>query len=461
MNLQIGLLGLGKMGRNLALNWKDHGIPVLGFDTDHDARNLAVKERACQTYGSFGDLIKALSRPRVICLMIPSDNIDACVQQLLRLLDEGDTVVDAGNTHYEQTENIQRRLQSVGIGWVGAGVSGGLHGARHGPAIMVGGDPLSIKKIEPFFRPIAAKADDGAPCFLMTGPAGSGHFVKMVHNGIEYADMQAIAESAFLIQKVVGLEPAEVASIFAEWNDGILGSFLLETAIEALRAKAADDSPLINLVSDHARSRGTGRWMVSAAMSLGVAVPSIASAVFARLQSSSLEDRACLQPGSVRPLRPERIPRFLKDLMSTLLGSRTATFVQGLNVIQSGSRQHEWNIDIADVLRVWRSGCIIRGYSIQEFLDSLGGSSQNMSLLSRKKIQERLAHSYEPWTEIVGYSAYSGIPTPTLSAGLQWLTTFRTRRLWTNLTQAQRDLFGGHGLEKSDLSGPYPANWSK
>ena len=459
-NFQIGLIGLGVMGRNLALNWRDHGVEVFGYDIDIESRQRFEAERAGRVFDDISELIAVLPRPRMLCLLIPAgEPVKQRVEILFPLLAAGDIIVDAGNSHYRDTEALQARLASSGITLLGIGLSGGERGARHGPAMMAGGDLLAIQRVTPLFEPIVAHAADGSACFTVVGPGGAGHFAKMMHNGIEYADMQLIAEVVYLMRHLGGLAPAEIAEVLATWNRGELASYLLEVSIEVLAAKdVTDGEPLIDKIVDVASQKGTGQWAVTAAMELGVSVPSIAAAVFARCQSACIEERRMLVQAlpCFEQVRKSKLLTLLHDAM---VGGRIAAFAQGFSVIAAASQAYEWNSALGGLARGWRGGCIIRARLLEDIADCFDLQPNLLSLLLDSRFAMRIRNTVQSWREVLSLAVKHELPVPIMSASLAWLDTFSRDRLWTDLIQGQRDCFGSHGFRRIDMLGSHHFGW--
>lgn len=456
----VGLFGLGVMGLNLALNWRDKGVCVHGFDSDLSARKLFSSEAAGISYSAPADLIAAIPRPRIVCLLMPAgEQLSRQVEELMLLLEAGDVIVDAGNSHYRQTEALQAKVAQFGISLVGLGVSGGENGARLGPAIMAGGAPAAVSRIRPLFELIAAVAEDHKPCFTNAGIGGSGHFVKMMHNGIEYADMQSIAEAVYLMRHLAGLGYLEIAKVLLEWNRGELESYLIEIAAEVLAATDDDDGlPLLDKISDVASQKGTGRWALIAALELEVSVPSIAAAVFARTQSACLAERKQLQK-SPKTVSSPPLKEFLFALHETLVGARLAAFSQGFSVISAANQKYHWNIDLSELALGWRSGCIVRSRLLDTIASSIRNEPSLPNILMSALLGRRMSQVTESWRNISGMATERAIPTPSIACGLTWYDTFTCGRLWTNLIQGQRDYFGAHGFQRVDRPGLQHHRW--
>jgi 6-phosphogluconate dehydrogenase len=459
--LEVGLFGLGVMGRNLALNWRDKGVCVHGYDTNPAVRKQFASDDAGISYSSPSDLIAAIPRPRIVCLLIPAgEQLCHLVEELMPLLEAGDVMVDAGNSHYRQTESLQAKVAQFGISLVGLGVSGGERGARLGPAVMAGGAPAAVATIRPLFELIAAVAEDYKPCFTNAGIGGAGHFVKMMHNGIEYADMQSIAEAVYLMRHLGGLGYLEIADVLLEWNRGELESYLIEISAEVLSATDEEDGlPLLDKISDVASQNGTGRWALIAALELEVSAPCIAAAVFARIQSACLAERIQLEklPKAVTQRPP--LKEFLFALHETVVGARLAAFSQGFSVISAASQKYHWNIDLSELALGWRSGCIVRSRLLDTVASSIRSEPNLSNILMSKVLGGRMAQVTDSWRSISGIATECAIPVPVIASGLTWYDIFICGRLWTDMIQGQRDCFGAHGFQRVDRLGLQHHRW--
>lgn len=462
--IEIGVLGLGTMGANLALNMADQGIGVGAWDLDEDSRSRFAEAQldGPQVFATLETLVAALQTPRRIVLMIPAgEPVDSALESLIPLLDAGDVVIDGGNSHFADTERRSGALQDRGLDFVGMGVSGGSEGARHGPSLMPGGAPTAYEALEPILESIAAKTELG-PCVSYLGPGGAGHFVKMVHNGIEYADMQAIAEAYDVMKRGLGLESQTLGRIFAEWNEGPLESFLIEITAKIFDVgDAVTGEALVEQIVDSAGQKGTGRWTAISAFERGVAAPSIAAAVDARVLSSQrgqrLEASRMLDgPGSEPPsLSPDAVASRVSTVRDALYASRICAFAQGLDLIRNASNEQKWRIPRAEVARIWMGGCIIRARLLGPIRDALAARPDIDNLLLDETIATEIEGSQGGWRQAVSEAAVIGVPTPVWSASLAYYDAYRTARLPQNLTQAQRDFFGAHTYRRlDDADGP-------
>ncbi|MEV4970817.1 NADP-dependent phosphogluconate dehydrogenase [Streptomyces scopuliridis] len=465
---QIGVTGLAVMGRNLARNFARNGFTVAVHNRTASKTRALVDEFGDE--GTFvaaesaAEFVAALERPRRLVIMVKAgEPTDAVIEEFAPLLEEGDVIIDGGNAHFADTRRRERELRERGIHFVGVGISGGEEGALHGPSIMPGGSAESYESLGPLLERIAAKAPDGAPCVAHIGPDGAGHFVKMVHNGIEYADMQLIAEAYHLLRSVAGYSPAKIAETFRSWNTGRLDSYLIEITAEVLaHTDEATGKPFVDIVTDQAEQKGTGRWTVQIALDLGVPVSGIAEAVFAR----SLSGHAALREASrtlhgptAAPLGEADAARFADQVEQALYASKIVSYTQGFHQIQAGSEEYGWNIDLGSVAAIWRAGCIIRA----AFLDRIRGAFDTQpdlpSLLSDKQFAEEIGAAQDDWRAVVAAAVHQGVPTPGFAAALAYYDALRAERLPAALTQGQRDFFGAHTYRRTDREGSFHTLW--
>ena len=450
------------MGRNLALNVLDHGFRVAAYNRQPQVLRSAVEESggrliACE---SLEHLVAALARPRTVMLMIKAgEPVDQVMEQLRPLLNRGDIVIDGGNSLYTDTRRREKAYASHGLHLFGVGVSGGEEGARHGPSIMPGGDPVAYRRIEPIFEAIAAKTDSGA-CVTHCGPDGAGHFVKMVHNGIEYADMQFIAEAYDVLSRVARLTPDELAQVFADWNSGPLESFLIEITSAVLRVPDPKTGGwLIDSVLDKAGQKGTGKWTVIVALELGVPVPSIAAAVDARVLSSIKNERVAaskILPGPPVHRYRGRTDAFVAKVHDALYAAKICAYAQGMNLLDAGSREYGWNMDLRELARIWKGGCIIRARLLDSIMKAYERRRDLPNLLLDEEFKTAVDSRHAAWREIVSIAQRSGVPVMGMTSGLGYFDSYRSADLPQNLTQAQRDAFGAHTYQrKDDPDGPF------
>ncbi|MDT0268445.1 NADP-dependent phosphogluconate dehydrogenase [Streptomyces sp. DSM 44915] len=464
---QIGVTGLAVMGRNLARNLARRGHTVAVHNRTA-TRTRELVERFGQE-GTFvpaesaADFVAALERPRRIVVMVKAGAAtDAVIDEFAPLLEPGDMIMDGGNAHYADTRRREAALRERGLHFVGCGISGGEEGALHGPSIMPGGSPESYAALGPLLESIAAEVD-GEPCCTHIGPDGAGHFVKMVHNGIEYADMQLIAEAYDLLRRVAGYEPERIAEIFRGWNEGRLDSYLIEITAQVLAHRDAETGrPFVDVVLDQAEQKGTGRWTVQTALDLGVPVSGIAEAVFARGLSGHAELRAAARslPGPTRPtLHPDDAARFADQVEQALYASKIVAYAQGWQLIQAGSEEYGWNIDLAAVAAIWRGGCIIRARFLNGIRRAFGGAEPPVTLLTDELFAGDLAAAQNPWRHVVSRATELGVPAPGFSAALAYYDALRAERLPAALIQGQRDFFGAHTYQRVDREGGFHTLW--
>jgi 6-phosphogluconate dehydrogenase len=463
---QIGVTGLAVMGRNLARNFARHGHTVALHNRTQSRVDDLVREFGSE--GSFvpssslEEFVASLEKPRRIVVMVKAgESTDAVIDELVPLLEEGDIVVDGGNAHFEDTRRREKSLRDKGIHFVGSGISGGEVGALEGPSIMPGGSKESYASLGPLLESISAQVD-GEPCCAWMGPDGAGHFVKMVHNGIEYADMQFIAE-AYDVLSAAGLSARDCAEVFRDWNQGDLDSFLVEITAEVLdQVDAGTEKPLVEMVQDRAEQKGTGRWTVQIALELGVPVPSIAEAVFARSVSGDRLIRDASRPVLFGPER--RIPAgsraaLVDDVRDALWASKVVAYAQGLEMIRKASETYDWGVDIATVARIWRGGCIIRARLLAQISDEYAGS-RLATLLVAPSIASGLRDRQTAWRRVVGAATAAGVPVPGFSSALAYYDTVRAERLPAALVQGLRDNFGAHTYQRVDREGTFHTLWS-
>jgi 6-phosphogluconate dehydrogenase len=455
---QFGMIGLGVMGQNLALNIEDHGFSVAVWNLEGDWVDRFVganKGRKIIGTKTFEDFTRSLERPRRIMMMIKAGTpVDMTIEKILPHLDEGDILIDGGNSWFKDTQERTGRLEPKKIHFVGSGVSGGEEGARFGPSLMPGGSEQSWKDLAPIFEAIAAKSDSGS-CVTHVGPDGAGHFVKMVHNGIEYGDMQLIAEAYDILRRTLGLKADELADVFAAWNRGPLESFLIEITSHIFRVKDQETGkPLVDLVLDKAGQKGTGKWTAQVALDLAVPVPTIAAAIDARVLSSMKDQRVAASkrisgPTPAKQSSSDR-KQLIADVQDALYASKICAYAQGMSLIQAGSKEYNWNVNMREMARIWKAGCIIRA----KFLDSIMQAYERKQDLANLLLDDGFGKAVEKtqggWRRTVAMAQNSGTPVPAFSASLAYFDSYRSAELPQNLTQAQRDYFGSHTYQRSD-----------
>jgi 6-phosphogluconate dehydrogenase len=463
---QIGVTGLGVMGRNLARNFARHGHAVALHNRTYSRTEDLIKE-----YGSEGtflpaqsteEFVASLERPRRVVIMVKAGKAtDAVIEEFAPLLEQGDMLIDAGNAHYLDTRRREAALKEQGLHFVGTGVSGGEEGALHGPSIMPGGSPESYESLGPLLEDISAKVD-GEPCCVHVGPDGAGHFVKMVHNGIEYADMQLIAEAYDLLRQVGGHSPAEIADIFTGWNEGRLGSYLIEITAEVLRQHDPESGkPLVDMILDQAEQKGTGRWTVQAALDLGVPVSGIAESVFARALSGDADTRTAAAglPGPAAQAQGGGSD-LQADVEQALFASKIVAYAQGFQQIQAASKEYDWDIDPGAMAKIWRAGCIIRAKFLEYIRAAYDKQPQLASLLVDDYFLEAVGSAQDAWRRVVALAAAQGIPAPGFASSLAYYDGLRAKRLPAALIQGQRDFFGAHTYRRVDKDGTFHTLWA-
>jgi 6-phosphogluconate dehydrogenase len=470
MTSQIGVTGLAVMGANLARNLARHGHQVVLHN-----RTQARTDALMAAHGGEGDFVpttsteefvQALQRPRSILIMVQAGPAtDAVLDELVPLLDEGDIVIDGGNARYQDTQRRTAALAERGLHFVGTGVSGGEEGALNGPSIMPGGSDESYAIVGPMLESIAAVVD-GTPCCTHVGTGGAGHFVKMVHNGIEYADMQLIAEAYDLLRHRLGLSPEEIGDVFASWNEGDLDSYLIEITAEVLRHDDAETGkPFVDVVLDQAEQKGTGRWTVQSALDLGVPVSGIAEAVFARALSGHADQRAAAQkvlPGPEVALDPvDDRDAYVEAVRQALYASKVVAYAQGFDQIAAGAEENGWSVDRGALATIWRGGCIIRARFLDRIRQAFADEPDLTTLLTHEYFRDALADAEGGWRRVVSDAARYGIPAPGFASALAYYDGLRAERQPAALIQGQRDFFGAHTYRRSDREGVFHTLWAE
>ena len=453
----IGVVGLAVMGENLILNMESRGFTVACYNRTVEKVDAFVNGRGkgknligCR---SIAELVASLSRPRKIMMMVRAGRpVDDLIGELCPLLEPGDILIDGGNSHYPDTVRRREMAAKRGLLYVGAGVSGGEEGALKGPSIMPGGDAEAWPHLKPIFQAIAAQVD-GVPCCEWLGPDGAGHFVKMVHNGIEYGDMQLTAEAYHLMSQGLGLAPADMAAVFAKWNTGALDSYLIEITADIL-AKADDQTgrPLVDVILDAAGQKGTGKWTSQAGLDLGVGIPQIAEAVFARCLSAIKDERTAAAPQLAGPdgkFSGDK-SQFLADLEQAVYAAKICSYAQGYQLLRAASAEQKWNLNFGDIALLWRGGCIIRARFLGKIKAAFDADPGLANLLLAPYFQKVVAQAQDAWRRVVKAAVDLGIPLPAISTSLNYYDAYRCARLPANLLQAQRDYFGAHTYERID-----------
>ena len=464
---QFGVIGLGVMGANLALNAEEKGFPVAVYDraraqTDKFMDKAAGKA-AVPTYDA-GAFAQALSTPRRILIMVPAGApVDATIEALMPHLSPGDVLIDGGNEFYTNTARRSADLDAKGIEFIGMGVSGGADGARNGPSLMPGGQRDAYQKIEDIVTKIAAQVEDG-PCVTYIGPGGAGHYVKMVHNGIEYGDMQLIAETYDLLKHVGGLSNDALADVFDEWNRGELESFLIEITAKIFREDDPEGSGrLIDAILDTAKMKGTGSWTVEEGARLAAPIPTIASSVDARVLSGMRDLRlqgAEILKGPNPQVSAEDQKQIVGDARAALYAAKMCSYAQGLGLLKLASEANDWNLQLGEIARIWKAGCIIRAKFLGVIQGAYGRDSSLANLLFDATFAEEMGRLQDGWRRTINRAINAGVAVPTLTASLAYYDSLRRRRLPANMTQAQRDFFGAHTYQRLDRDGNFHTEWA-
>ena len=484
----IGLMGLAVMGQNLVLNMEDHGYSVAVYNrtkskTDEFLAQPQVEDRQIVGVDTLESLAAQLKRPRKIMLMIKSGDAvpafsdqlypelsptDAVIEQLLNVLEAGDVIIDGGNTHFRDTERRTRLVESKGLLYVGTGVSGGEEGARFGPSMMPGGSDDAWPLVKELFQAIAAKVgpEEDIPCCEWVGPRGAGHYVKMVHNGIEYGDMQLICEAYLMLQHAVGLTNDEIYDVFATWNQGELQSYLIEITRDIFSVRDPEgDGDLIDRILDAAGAKGTGKWMSQLALDLGVPSTLVTTAVYARSLSAQKEAR---QRASQLLAGPDQLPAkietadreaWIEAIRQALYASKICSYAQGFVQLQAAAREYDWPLNYGDCALLWRGGCIIRAQFLDRIKEAFDAQSDLENLLLFPYFTDVVHQAQPSWRKVVSAATARGLPVPAFSAALSYYDSYRAERLPANLLQAQRDYFGAHTYQRTDREGTFHTDW--
>jgi len=472
----IGLIGLAVMGQNLALNIADHGFQISVYNRTTEKTDKFVAENPNTPGGVVGtktleEFVKSLSKPRKIVILVQAGKgTDAVIDSLVPLLDQNDIVIDGGNALWTDTIRREKTLREKGLRFIGSGVSGGEEGARFGPALMPGGDPAAYKELEPVWNAIAAKVDGrtgrplegaapgkpivgGVPCATYIGENGAGHYVKMVHNGIEYGDMQMICEAYALMQGLLGLKAPEMGAIFSEWNEGMLGSFLVEITADILKQKdPASRKSFVDIVLDTAGQKGTGKWTSVNALDMGVPAPTIAESVFARCISAVKEERVAASKILKGPSKKYKGSKkaLIEAIHDALYCSKICSYAQGFQLMREAQKEYKWKLNFGEIAQIWRGGCIIRAVFLQKITEAFARKPDLANLLLDPYFTKTVKKAQENWRKVVALAAECGVPAPTFSSALSYYDSYRSARLPANLLQGQRDYFGAHTYERTD-----------
>ncbi|KVL03555.1 NADP-dependent phosphogluconate dehydrogenase [Burkholderia ubonensis] len=465
----IGVIGLAVMGRNLALNIESRGYAVSVYNRSREKTDELIAEfpgrNLVSTY-TLEEFVASLETPRRILMMVKAGAAtDATIATLKPLLEKGDVLIDGGNTHFTDTIRRNQELAQSGLHFIGTGVSGGEEGALRGPSIMPGGQRDAYDLVEPILKQIAAKApSDGEPCVAYMGPDGAGHYVKMVHNGIEYGDMQLIAESYAVLKDVAGLTNDELGAVYTDWNQGELDSYLMEITSKIFGKKDDETGKhLVDVILDRAAQKGTGKWTSQNALDLGVPLPLITESVFARVLSSLKTERVAaskvLSGPSATPLQGDRAA-FVEAVRRALYLSKVISYAQGFAQLRTASEEYGWNLDLGTIAKIFRAGCIIRARFLQKITDAYAKDPALANLLLDPYFQDIAANYQASLREVVIAAVKAGVPVPAFASAVAYFDSYRSERLPANLVQAQRDFFGAHTFERTDKPGSFHANWS-
>ncbi|WP_026073408.1 NADP-dependent phosphogluconate dehydrogenase [Robertmurraya massiliosenegalensis] len=463
---QFGVIGLAVMGKNLAMNIESRGYSVSVYNRSREKTDEMLKEVEGRNFvGTYTieEFVESLEKPRKIMLMVKAGGpTDATIEQLKPHLEKGDILIDGGNTFFVDTQRRNKELSELGIHFIGTGVSGGEEGALKGPSIMPGGQKEAYELVAPIFKDISAKVND-EPCTTYIGPDGAGHYVKMVHNGIEYGDMQLISESYFLLKNVLGLTAEELHEVFADWNKGELDSYLIEITADIFKKKDDETGkPMVDVILDTAGQKGTGKWTSQSALDLGVPLPIITESVFARFISAMKDERVAaskvLNGPEVTPFSGDRAS-FIESVRKALYMSKICSYAQGFAQMRAASEEYNWDLQYGDIAMIFRGGCIIRAQFLQKIKDAYDREAGLKNLLLDPYFKE-IVESYQyALREIIAVAVQNGIPVPCFSAALSYYDSYRTETLPANLLQAQRDYFGAHTYQRVDKEGIFHTEW--
>lgn len=462
----VGLIGLRVMGSNLALNMADNGYSVAIYNRTYSVGQQVIKDNPDANLTLFEhlkDFVAALSKPRKVILMVQAGKpVDYVIADLLPLLDQGDIIIDGGNSNFNDTIKRTKELESKGFRYLGVGISGGEEGARFGPAIMPGGSKDSYQYVQPIFEAIAAKADDGLPCVDYIGADGAGHYVKMVHNGIEYADMQLIAESYALLKHLGGLTNKELSEVFNEWNQGELDSYLIEITAQIFKTKDPEtNNDLIDMILDRAAQKGTGKWTTEEALNTGTDASLLTSAVYARLMSSKKDER--VHASKILKYDAPKLnidkKEFVEMVRQALYASKIIAYAQGFDLMKNAAKLHNWDLNFESIAKIFRAGCIIRAKFLNIISDAYGKNKNLVNLMLDDTFSNTLQKYQFNLRKTITKAVIHGVSTPAFTAAISYFDAYRTKNSSANLIQAQRDLFGAHTFERIDKKGDFHHNW--
>jgi 6-phosphogluconate dehydrogenase len=464
----FGLIGLAVMGQNLVLNVEEKGFSVAVYNRTAERTKEFVageaKGKRITPYYDLGEFVKGIARPRKIMLMVKAGQpVDEFIEHLLPFLEKGDLLIDGGNSLFTDTIRRNKYLAEKGILYIGTGVSGGEEGARHGPSIMPGGQPEAYAMVEPIFTKVSAHVN-GDPCCTYIGTDGAGHYVKMVHNGIEYGDMQLIAEAYFIMKEALGLSAQEMHEVFAEWNRGDLDSYLIQITSEILtRTDEETGKPLVEVILDAAGQKGTGKWTSQNALDLGVCTPTIAEAVFARCISAIKDQRVAASKVLSGPTARYQGDKkeFVEAIRQALYASKICSYAQGFALMDEAGKEYKWELKFGEIAKIWRGGCIIRARFLHRITEAYQRDPKLMNLMLDPFFKDVLTSAQEKWRHVVATAATRGLPVPAFSSALAYFDGYRHERLPANLIQAQRDYFGAHTYQRIDREGVFHTEWTK
>ncbi len=465
---QIGVVGMAVMGKNLALNIESRGYSVALYNRTGSKTEAVVAEhpdKNLQATYTVEEFVAAIEKPRRIVLMVKAGyGTDATIQALLPHLDKGDVLIDGGNTFFKDTMRRSKELADSGINFIGTGVSGGEEGALKGPSIMPGGQKEAYDLVAPILEQISAKAEDASPCVTYIGPNGAGHYVKMVHNGIEYGDMQLIAESYDLMKNILGLSVTELAEVFSDWKVGELDSFLIDITADILTRKddLGTDQPIVDVILDRAGNKGTGKWTSQSALDLGVPLPLITESVFARYISAYKDER--VHASKVLPVTTTYAYKgdkkeLIEKIRQALYFSKIMSYAQGFAQLRTASKEYDWDLPFGKIAKIWRAGCIIRAQFLQKITDAYEKDPDIENLLLDDYFKAITEKYQQAVRDVVAIAVQAGVPVPTFSSAIAYFDSYRSDRLPANLIQAQRDYFGAHTYERTDREGIFHYDW--
>ncbi len=468
MKYSLGIVGLGVMGENLALNFESKGFSVAGFDLDEKKQKnftTRVAGKKAKAAGSITEFLSLLEVPRRILMMVPAGKaVDAVINDLKPHLSAGDVLIDGGNTYFADTDRRMKEVEQTGILYIGTGVSGGEEGALKGPSIMPGGNPKAWELIKPAFQAIAAKTDDGAPCCEWVGNGGAGHFVKMVHNGIEYGDMQLICEAYLLMEHLLGMTTDEMKDVFNEWNKTELNSYLIEITRDILEKKDPETGkPMVDVILDKAEQKGTGKWASQVAFDLGIPAQTIADAVFARMLSALKKERVAASKilSGPKPAFKGDKKAFVEMIRHALFCSKICSYAQGFQLMRAADEEYKWNINFGTIALLWRAGCIIRAQFLGKIKEAFDKQPKLPNLLIDSYFINAISSGQKAWRTVIAAAAENGIPISAMMSALSYYDSYRCERLPANLLQAQRDYFGAHTYERVDKEGKFHTKWKE